>query len=62
MSEMVEEFRKIEDYGNYSVSNMGNVRNDNTGKILKPGLDKGDIYMLNWVKITNNLRVKFINL
>ena len=32
---MEEEFRKIEGYDNYSVSNLGNVRNDKTGRILK---------------------------
>ncbi len=30
-----EEYRKIEGYDNYSVSNLGNVRNDKTGRILK---------------------------
>ena len=33
---MNEEWKKIEGYSNYSVSNLGNVRNDNTGKILRP--------------------------
>lgn len=32
----METFRKIENYNNYSVSNLGNVRNDKTGRILKP--------------------------
>ncbi len=32
---MQEEFRKIQGYDNYSVSNFGNVRNDNTRKLLK---------------------------
>ena len=31
----MEEYRKIEDFKNYSVSNLGNVRNDKTGRILK---------------------------
>ena len=31
----MEEFRKIEGFENYSVSNHGNVRNDETGRILK---------------------------
>lgn len=31
---MIEEWRKIEDYPNYSVSNLGRVRNDKTGRIL----------------------------
>jgi len=32
----MEEYRKIEGFENYSVSNCGNVRNDKTGRILKP--------------------------
>lgn len=31
---MIEEWRKIESYPNYSVSNLGRVRSDRTGKIL----------------------------
>jgi hypothetical protein len=31
----MEEWRKIIDYPNYSVSSFGNVRNDKTGRILK---------------------------
>lgn len=34
---MVEEYRTIEAFPNYSVSNLGNVKNNITGKILKPG-------------------------
>ena len=33
---MQEEFRKIKDFENYEISNLGNVKNDNTGKLLKP--------------------------
>jgi hypothetical protein len=33
---MEEEYRIIEDYPNYSVSNFGNVMNNGTGRILKP--------------------------
>ena len=33
---MCEEFRIISDYPNYEVSNIGNVRNRKTGKLLKP--------------------------
>ena len=32
---MVETFKKIEGFVNYSVSDHGNVRNDKTGRILK---------------------------
>lgn len=31
----LEIFKKIENYDNYSISNLGNVRNDKTGRILK---------------------------
>lgn len=34
------EWRKIKDFPNYSVSNYGEVRNDVTGKILKPWVIK----------------------
>ena len=37
---MNEEWKKIEDFPNYSVSNLGRVRNDRTGKILKPGKNR----------------------
>jgi hypothetical protein len=36
---MEEEWKQMIDYPNYSVSNYGNVRNDTTGRILRPGLD-----------------------
>jgi hypothetical protein len=36
---MVEEYRKIEDYQRYSVSRLGRVRNDVTGRILKAGIN-----------------------
>jgi hypothetical protein len=39
----MEEFKKIANY-NYSVSNMGNVRNDKTNRILKPGIDGNGYY------------------
>ncbi len=35
----MEEFKAIENY-DYSISNHGNVKNDITGKILKPGLNR----------------------
>ena len=36
MKSMQEEWKKIEYFPNYSVSNLGRVRNDKTGKFLKP--------------------------
>lgn len=31
----METFKKIEEFSNYSISNLGSVRNDKTGRILK---------------------------
>lgn len=38
-SQNMEEWRKVEGFPNYSVSNLGNVRNDETGRILKQHQD-----------------------
>ncbi len=38
---MVETYKKIEGFENYSVSDYGNVRNNDTGRILKAGLNSG---------------------
>lgn len=38
---MEEEWKQIIDYPNYSVSNLGNIRNDKTGRILKSKLHNG---------------------
>jgi hypothetical protein len=43
----METWRKIEEYDNYSVSDFGNVRNDKTGRILKPTMNKCGYYLLN---------------
>jgi len=40
----MEHFKKIKGYENYSVSNYGKIRNDKTGRILKPG-DNGRGYL-----------------
>ena len=37
----MEEFRRIGDLGNYSISNMGRFRNDDTNKILKQSNNQG---------------------
>jgi hypothetical protein len=47
---MFEEYRQIEGYENYSVSNMGNVRNDTTGRILKGHPDKDGYLRLDLYK------------
>ncbi len=36
---MGEEFRIIKDFENYSVSNLGRVKNNATDRILKPGIN-----------------------
>ena len=43
---MIETYKKIEGFENYSVSDFGNVRNDNTGIILKPGIVTSGYYMV----------------
>lgn len=39
------EWRKIEGFENYSVSDTGLVRNDTSGKYLKPQVTKGHYYV-----------------
>ena len=41
---MVETYKKIEGFENYSVSDWGNVRNDKTGRVLK-GMDNKKRYL-----------------
>ena len=40
----MEEFKIIKDFENYSVSNFGNIRNNKTGRVLKPGIDSHGYY------------------
>ena len=47
---MVETYKKIEGFENYSVSDYGNVRNDKTGRILKGKNTDGYLR----VSLTNN--------
>ena len=42
----MEQYRSIENYKNYTVSNYGNVMNTKTGKILKPQKNKRGGYYL----------------
>lgn len=45
MCEIVEEYKDIIDYeASYQISNFGNVKNKNTGRILKPTEGKTDKY------------------
>ncbi len=36
----MEEWRIINDYPNYSISSLGNVRNNTTGNLLKPDISR----------------------
>ena len=47
---MTEEYKPIQDFENYEVSNLGNVRNKKTNKILKQRITK-DGYLM--VKLRN---------
>ncbi|CAL5971441.1 HNH_endonuclease [Hexamita inflata] len=42
--ELIEEYRDIDDFENYEVSNLGQIRNKKTGRILKPS-DIGKGYL-----------------
>lgn len=50
MTEQIIEWRKIDGYQNYSVSSAGVVRNDKTGRILKPGKNKNGYFMVGLCK------------
>ena len=49
----MEEFKKIDGYDNYEVSNLGNVRNIDTGKVLKPCINSCGYYIVNLYKDRN---------
>ncbi len=53
----MEEFKAIENY-DYSISNHGNVKNNITGIILKPGLNKQGYYQVGFSK--NGVRKHFL--
>jgi hypothetical protein len=40
----MEQYKNINGFENYSISNFGNVRNDKTGRILKPSIDSHGYY------------------
>ena len=50
VSQNMEEWRKVEEFPNYSVSNLGNVRNDETGRILKPWVNSHGYLLANLCK------------
>ncbi len=51
----MEEYKIIEGFENYSISNFGNVKNNNTGKIRKFQLDHDGYYI---VSLHNNWKRK----
>ena len=55
----MEEFKKIDEYENYEISNLGNVRNTNTGRILKPNTNKWGYY---YVCLSKNNTKNYINI
>lgn len=46
---MEEQWKDIDDYPNYLVSNFGSVKSKKTGKILKPQLDRNGRYFQVWL-------------
>ena len=46
----MEEYKIIKDFENYEISNFGNVKNFNTGRILKPGNDGRGYFIVNLYK------------
>jgi hypothetical protein len=44
------EWKKIDDFENYSISSTGQIRNDTTGKILKQTLNSDGYYRVNLSK------------
>ena len=54
---MEEEYKLIDDYPKYSVSNLGNIRNDKTTRILKKNINDNGYYIVDLCK--NNKRKTF---
>ena len=56
---MVEQYKIIKDFENYSVSNLGRVRNNATDIILKPSIDTRGYYNVklyqDGIKLTKNI-------
>ena len=46
----MEEYKIIKDFENYSVSNLGNIKNNKTDRILKPQIDTQGYYKVNLCK------------
>jgi hypothetical protein len=56
---MDEEFKKIDDFDNYSVSNLSRVRNDETGTFIK-GCKDGNGYLI--VQLYKNKKPKMFKI
>jgi hypothetical protein len=52
----MEEYKKIQNYDNYLVSNLGKVRNDVTNKILRTEIRHNGNYEYNYVILYKNER------
>jgi hypothetical protein len=50
----MEEYKKIQNYDNYSVSNLGKVRNDDTNKILRTEMKNNGNYEYKYVILYKN--------
>jgi hypothetical protein len=42
----MEEWKQIEGFSNYSISNLGNIRNNKKGNLLKPSIDGKGYYVV----------------
>ena len=57
---MEEIYKGIKDFDNYSISNLGNVRNDKTGRIMKPQ-NKGNGYKQIALCVNNTKTIRTIH-
>lgn len=56
---MSEEWKVITSFPEYSISTLGNIRNDTTGRFLKPGLAKIGYYRVCLTKDKHNKCILF---
>ena len=54
----MEQYKNINGFDIYEISNLGNVRNKNTGKILNPNIDNHGYYRLNLCKDNKRLAIR----
>ena len=55
---VIEQFRLIDGFENYQISNLGRVLNVKTGKILKHGTDGPGYYCVTFLKIGKNRKTR----